>query len=279
VEIFGGAGGAIVALFKGNLETIEEDYFPHSATLTCVGTLKRLEREWNHLEEYTGQEDAAMITNFIEKRSGLHSIESSGWVLGTRADILIQPGETFISWVDEVDEIAGYRTYDRHDGAVYRRRDDPTMTGSVAATLTEGEQILSISLREDYDAIRNHVRVLGLPLGLFGIDRTAESTNGDLDALMPGTAPNYNVLTIQSDLIETPGHADAIAARALGDFNRVRKSLEVTIPFDPTLTVDDGVQIVAPGIGVSATCAIWDIQHDVDGEGGTTTITTNQGTL
>ena len=119
--------GPIVALFKGNLETIEEDYFPHSATLTCVGTLKRLEREWNHLEEYTGQEDAAMITNFIEKRSGLHSIESSGWVLGERQDLLIQPGETFISWVDEVDEVAGYRTYDRHDGAVYRRRDDPTI--------------------------------------------------------------------------------------------------------------------------------------------------------
>ena len=95
--------------------------------------------------------------------------------------------------------------------------------------------------------------------------------------MMPGTAPNYNVLTIQSDLIETVGHADAISARALGDYNRVRRSLEVTIPFDPTLTVDDGVTIVAPSIGVSCTCAIWDIQHDVTG-GGTTTITTNQGT-
>ena len=82
VEIFGGSGGAIVALFKGNLETIEEDYFPHSATLTCVGTLKRLEHEWNHLEQYIGQEDGAMITNFIEKWSGLHSVESSG--LGAR---------------------------------------------------------------------------------------------------------------------------------------------------------------------------------------------------
>ena len=246
VEIFGGSGGAVVALFKGNLETIEEDYFPHSATLTCVGTLKRLEREWNHVEEYTGQEDAAMITNFIEKRSGLHSIESSGWVLGERQDLLIQPGETFITWVDEVDEVAGYRTYDRHDGAVYRRRDDPTLTGSVATTLVEGEKILSISLREDYDAIRNRVIVRGLPLGGFQVYSEAESGNGDLDAMMPGTAPNYNVLTIQSDLIETVGHADAISARALGDYNRVRRSLEVTIPFDPTLTVDDGVQIVAP---------------------------------
>jgi hypothetical protein len=279
VEIFGGSGGAVVALFKGNLETIEEDYFPHSATLTCVGTLKRLEREWNHIEEYTGQEDAAMITNFIEKRSGLHSIESSGWVLGERQDVLIQPGETFISWVDEVDEVAGYRTYDRHDGAVYRRRDDPTLVGSAVTTLIEGEKILSISLREDYDAIRNRVIVRGLPLGGFQVYSEAEGGNGDLDAMMPGTSPNYNVLTIQSDLIETVAHADAISGRALGDYNRVRRSLEVTIPFDPTLTVDDGVTIVAPSIGVGATCAIWDIQHDVDGSGGTTTITTNQGTL
>jgi hypothetical protein len=279
VEIFGGAGGAIVALFKGNVETISEDFFPGQATLSCVGTLKRLEREWNHIEEYTGQTDASMIVNLIEKRAGLHSIESSGWILGGRQDLLLLPGDTFISWVDELDEVAGYRTYDRHDGAVYRRRDDVTHIGASVKTLVEGETILSISKSEDYDAIRNKVIVRGLPYSGLFIYSEVDAASADLDQMMPYTAPNYNALTIQSDLIETVEHADQVASRALGDFNRVRRSLEITMPFDPTLVVDDTIQIVAPSIGVNDTCAIWDIKHDVDGSGGVTTITTNQGTL
>jgi hypothetical protein len=279
VEIFGGAGGDVVALFKGQLETISESYYPGQATLTCVGTLKRLTRQWEHIEEYTGQEDSAMIVNFLEKRNGLHSIESSGLVLGERQPLLIQPGETFIQWVDEVDEVAGYRTYDRHDGAVYRRRDDPIAVGSASTTLTEGDKILSIRTVENYDAIRNRIIVTGLPFSGLQVYSEVEGSNGDLDTMMPGTAPNYNAHTIDSDLIETVEYADAIAARALGDLNRLQKALEVTVPFDPTLVVDDTVQVVAPSIGVNATCMIWDVQHAVDGTGGTTTIVTNGGTL
>lgn len=279
VEIFGGAGGDVVALFKGQLETISEAYYPGQATLTCVGTLKRLTRQWEHLEEYTGQTDAAMIVNFLEKRNGLHSIEASGLILGERQPLLIQPGETFIQWVDDVDEVAGYRTYDRHDGAVYRRRDDPSAVGSVSTTLSEGERILSIRTVENYDAIRNRIIVNGLPFSGLQVYSEVEASNGDLDTMMPGTAPNYNAHTIDSDLIETVAYADAVAARALGDLNRMQKALEVTVPFDPTLVVDDTVQVIAPSIGVSAVCMIWDVQHSVDGTGGTTTITTNGGTL
>ena len=279
VEIFGGAGGEVVALFKGQLETVSDSYYPGQATLSCVGTLKRLTRQWEHLEEYTGQTDSAMIVNFLEKRNGLHSIEASGLILGERQPLLVQPGETFIQWVDEVDEVAGYRTYDRHDGAVYRRRDDPIAVGSVSTTLSEGDRILSIRTVENYDAIRNRIIVTGLPFSGFQVYSEVESASGELDTMMPGTAPNYNVHTIDSDLIETVAYADAIAARALSDLNRLQKALEVTVPFDPTLVVDDTVHVVAPSIGVDAVCMIWDVQHSVDGTGGTTTITTNTGTL
>jgi hypothetical protein len=279
VEIFGGAGGDIVALFKGNLETISADYYPGQATLTCVGTLKRLQRQWDHLEVYTGQDDAAMITNLIEKRAGLHSIESSGWILGTKQEILLTPGQTFIEWVNRLDEVARYRTYDRHDGAVYRRRDDPVATGAPSLTLNEGEKILSISKSENYDAIRNRAFVSGIQLNGEGRDSDVAAISGDLDAMMPETAPNYNMYRLQSDLIETVEFAYGVATRIVTDLNRVQKSLEITVPFDPTIVVDDTVLVNAPSIGVAAACMIWDVKHQVDGSGGTTTITTNGGTL
>lgn len=279
VEIYGGAGGEIVALFKGQLDSISEDYYPGQATLNCTGTLKRLERQWHQLEQYTGQTDASMIVNLVEKRAGLHSIESSGWILGQRSDVFVQPGETFMQWVDALDEIARYRTYDRHDGAVYRRRDDPGAIGAASRTLSEGVNILSISLQENYDGIINDVIVLGLPMGLFQPRTHVQATSSALDSLMPETAPNYNTWRLTSDLIEDPVHCSEVANRIVSDLNRVQKALEITVPFDPTLVVDDTVLVNAPSIGVGATVMIWDVKHAVDGTGGTTTITTNTGTL
>lgn len=279
VEIYADIGSGAIALFKGTLERISREYYPGAATLECSGTLKRLQRQWNHLEEYTGQEDSAMIVNFIEKRDGLHSIESSGWILGQRQPVLVQPGDTFISWVDELDEISRYWTYDRHDGAVYRRRNDPTELGASSRTFTEGVDILSVSLNEDYDAIRNRIIVKGISLEGVQIATESYGSNSDLDTMMPGTAPNYNVQTIQSDLIEMPDHMFEVADRALSDLNRVRRWLELKIPFDPSIVTDDTITVVAPSIGVNNIVMIWEVKHTVDGEGGTTQIITNQGNL
>jgi hypothetical protein len=96
---------------------------------------------------------------------------------------------------------------------------------------------------------------------------------------MPETAPNFNEYTVQSDLIETIELAEGSAAINLYDLNRPQISLEVTIPFDPTIVVDDSIAVVAPSCGVDAAVMVWDVRHSVDGSGGTTTIITNSGTL
>jgi hypothetical protein len=279
VEIYGGADAGVVALFKGTLEAISRDYFPGAAVLSCSGTLKRLQRPWPDYADYTGQDDAAMIVNLIEKRDGLHSIESTGWTLGQKRPVQVQPGDSFIQWVDALDEVCRMRTYDRHDGAVYRRRDDWVAVGAVTATLEEGVRILSIRRNNNYDAIRNWITARGIAHDGLHIISSVAATSSELDALMPETAPNYNEHVIQSDLIEVIEHVEGVAAINLYDLNRAQVSLEITVPFDPTLVVDETIHVIAPSIGVDAVCMIWDVKHEVDGEGGTTTLTTNRGTL
>lgn len=279
VEIYGGADAAVVALFKGTLDAISGDYSPGAATLSCTGTLRRLQRPWPSYADYSGQDDAAMIVNLIEKRNGLHSIESSGWTLGMKRPVVVQPGDTFLEWVDRLDEVVRRRTYDRHDGAVYRRRDDWVAVGPVTATLREGERILSVSKSVNYDAIRNSIRVIGISHDGLPVQSAVAATSAALDDLMPETAPNFNEYTVQSDLIETIELAEGSAAINLYDLNRPQISLEVTIPFDPTIVVDDSIRVVAGSIGVDAVAMVWDVRHDVDGSGGTTTLITNSGTL
>jgi hypothetical protein len=279
VEIYGGADAGVVALFKGTLDNVSAAYSPGAATLGCTGTLRRLQRPWPSWADYSGQDDAAMIVNLIEKRNGLHSIESSGWILGMKRPVVVQPGDTFLEWIDALDQVVRRRTYDRHDGAVYRRRDDWVAVGPVTATLREGERILSIAKNVNYDAIRNGIRVIGIAHDGLPVQSVASGTSAALDDLMPETAPNFNEYTVQSDLIETIELAEGSAAINLYDLNRPQISLEVTIPFDPTIVVDDSIAVVAPSCGVDAAVMVWDVRHSVDGSGGTTTIITNSGTL
>lgn len=281
IEISGNVNFGVDLLFRGILERVSSDYYPGTWTLECVGKFKSVQRQWWQVEEYTGQTDGAMITNLVEKR-GLpaHSIQSSGWVLGQRADVLLREGDTFSSWIDQLDEIARYVTFERDDGVIERRRHDPFEVGAARWTVEEGVDILSIRRSEDLDGIRNRIQVTGISKDGVQVTADVRDVSPELDAIMPATAPNYNAETIRSDLIETFAHCTDIATRHLADLKRAWQSLEITIPFFPAMNVGYTVNVRAPSLGImNKLVMIWDVKHEFDGEGGTTTITTNTGQL
>ncbi len=281
VLIHGNVNFGVDYLFAGVLETVSDEYFPGEWTLECFGKYRRMARSWPNTEEYTGQTAAAMIVNMVEKR-GLpaHSIQGTGWVLGTVRPVLLRPGDTFSQWIDTLDEIDGYATYENDAGVIVRRDHDPVATGTPRWTVQEGVDIKAFRRNEDLQGIRNHVIVTGLAYDAVEIGAEASDTSAALDAIMRETTGiNFNAYPINSPLIETNAHAATVAARALARRNRVWQSLEITIPFMPSMLVDEFVRVLVPSKGIDAVCQIWDVKHDFDGEGGDTTIVTNTGNL
>lgn len=291
VEIYVSLNGATPsAIYKGRVEQYSWDFYPGVRTIECRGALARLAMPWGsevervYAQSLGNSDDAVIIRNLIEAwgiPNTLHDIESSGWELGQINELVVRKGDSFLDLIQRIDRIAGYATFDLHDGAIYRRAQDPTGSGGVSeATFTEGENILSVRRAQDTSSIINQAIVEGF--AYEGIEVTAqyEEGNGILDAFGGIGGPLYRATTLKDDLIETETHALEVATRLVRYGNRRTDGLELTVLFEPTLSVGLTVTVNAPSVGASGTrLVIEDIKHAIAGPSALTTIRTNIGEL
>lgn len=285
------SGAAAVAIWRGRVEQFSYDYYPGVVTVECRGRMARLTQPWGadvervYSSDKGNSDDAVIIRNLIEawgNSSGDHSIESSGWTLATIQDIVVRKGDSFASLIAEIDEVAGYWTYDNHDGAIYRRQRQPYGAGgSAVAALVQGTNILSISRKQDTSQIVNHCIVEGYVYDGVEVKQEFKASSSILDAYAPATAPNYRATTIKSDLIEFDAMAMNVATRVVDQRNRRAESLEITTLLDPAITPGVSVSVTAAGVGIgSAMLFVVDqVKHSIDGGGATTSFTTNAGSL
>lgn len=283
-------GGGAVALYQGRVERFSWDYYPNTCTVACKGKLALLSLPWGsevervYSESAGNSDDAAIIRNLIEAwgyRSSDANIESSGWTLGSIQEVVVKQGDVFADWIGRIDEIAGYLTYDDGaDGGIYRRQRQPVGAGgSAVATLTQGVNILRIARQQDVSQLANHAIVEGLSYEGVPVKQEYKATSSILDAVAPGTAPNYRPVTLKSDLIETDAKALEVATRTVGERNRRGDTLDVTTTLNPAITPGVSVTVVAPSVGANGLFVVDQVKHSVDGEKGITSFTTNSGNL
>lgn len=278
------------AIYKGRVEQFSWDFYPGVATIECRGALARLAMPWGseiervYAQSLGNSDDAVIIRNLIEAwgiPNTLHDIESSAWELGQINEVVVRKGDSFLDLIRRIDTIAGYKTFDLHDGAIYRRAQDPTGSGGVSeATFTEGVNILSIRRAQNTSNIINHAIVEGFTYEGVPVKAEYMAGNGILDAFSGLGTPNYRATTLKDDLIETETHALEVAQRLVQYGNRRGDSLELTVLFEPTLSVGLTVTVNAPSVGANGNrLVIESIKHSLAGPSALTTITTNTGDM
>jgi hypothetical protein len=291
VEIYVSLNGAPAsAIYKGRVEQYSWDFYPGVRTIECRGRLARLAMPWGaEIERVYAQslgngDDAVIIRNLIEAwgiPSSLHDIESSGWELGQINELVVRKGDKFLDLIQRMDTIAGYATFDLHDGAIYRRAQDPFGSGGASeGTFTEGENILSVRRRQDTSSIINHAIVEGFAYEGVEIKQEYKESSGILDAFAGIAGPTYRATTLKDDLIETETHALETATRLVRYGNTRADTLELTVLFEPTLSVGLTVTVDAPSVNAGGVrVVIEEIKHALSGPQALTTIVTNTGEL
>jgi hypothetical protein len=282
VEIWAGYNGQTALIFRGELSGITWEDGPARVGLDCRDLLARTRLPWGGGEYEDAEiDDAALIRNRLEKMgipSSVAHIESSGWVLGTVFPILLKDGDVSWSLIEEIDTLAGHRTFTDSAGVIRRMRVSGT-PGAEGAYLITTAQLLEKPRRvRSRDGIINKCVVTGLTYeGLVvGGPGVAEAQANNPYVPNP---PGYITEEIQSDLVEDDATALAIARRVVSDKNRRPESLELPIVGDPRIQPGMTLTVEADGLETgSANVFVEHVDHRI-GQTFVTTIRTTGGTL
>ncbi len=285
VQVYASSGGAAELIFRGLL--FGHGWETSAGTLVqipCVGILDRLRRKWGGPDRaYLNQDDAAVIRNLIEARgipSSRHHIESSGWTLATIQTLIAAKGKPFLPIINEIDLVAGYKTFDDLDGAIYRLRYG-ALPGDPTAYLQYGQDGLRISRSRKPDNIRNHWLVKGFTYQGVPVQGEFQAVNVTLDALVePQFRPHLNDDTLSSDLIETNPKAQSVAERCVSDFNKTDQSFDITLtPNGTRFRLGQNIAIQYPPLEAGATVICQSIKHELTPNSWVIGLRTDGGTL
>lgn len=236
-------------LFYGELTDTIWEYGPAGVGIECRDLFARLRNKWGGADRtYDDEDDASLIRNLIEAYgipSSLHSIESSGWTLGTIIDVVLTADEDAWSLIERIDQLAGYRTFTRANGAIYRRRVSGAPGITAAYAFVKGTNIYKATRSKRVDGIVNKAVVKGLEWEGTTVEAEYSTTNEYLAETNP-TNP-YIAEEISDDLIEDNAKALEVATRWVQDHNRLPETVTLEVPGNPLLY---------PGMTVS-------IDHDV----------------
>lgn len=266
VVVFAGYDGNLVQIFGGEYTGDARSYFPGRVELTCRDRLALAQFPWaGDLDrEYIAQDDAAVIRNLLEAMglpSFVSSIESSGWTVGSINPVVCKKGDVPLNIVQSIDEVAGYRTFVKANGSIYRRRISGDAGATSVWTCEEGVDIISIRRRRTIEGIRNKWTVTGYSYLNVPIEQTAQASSPYIP-----TPPQYVGGTLQSELIETDAKALAVAQRLLSDSNRRSEAYELEIIGNPLIQPGDTITVIHSQLGgldaINAIGAFFGVQLD-----------------
>jgi hypothetical protein len=277
-EVWAGYNGRAVQIFKGEITGFNWEYAPGKVTVEARDLLSRTRMPWGSAERtYTSQDDAAVIRNLLEAMgipSWVAKIVSSSWTLGVAQDVVARKNAPFWQLISEIDKLAGYRTFTRSDGTIFRERVSGIAGGGAAWAFDQGTNILRVRRHRTVDGIANRVTIEGL--NYEGVEVTAEA-NGT-NPFVPNP-PGYIGINLRSDLIETTPRAEIIAARELSDKNRRPEGVEVETFGNPLLQPQMTVCVNANDIGGNGYFMIDGVRHSIRAASFRTTFTTLGGSL
>jgi hypothetical protein len=282
-EIWAGYNGRTQQIFKGELSGLAWEYFPGVITLDARDKLGRTRLAWGAEDRtYAGQDDAAIIQNLVEAMgipSSETHIESSGWTLGTVQEVVAAQGRAFWPLIEEIDKLAGYRTFTRADGVIYRTRVSSAAGASAAFSYAKGVNIIDIRRRRDREGIVNRVVVTGLEYEGLSVGGEGIGEAYADNPYIP-SPPRYVSETVQSDLVEDDATALAIATRMVADKNRRPESYEVTVIGNPLLIPQMTVALTHPDVESGAATVLIDhVAHTIRGSSFRTTFQTLGGAI
>lgn len=231
-EIWAGFDSRTDIIFKGELDGTEWEYFPGVVSLPARDLLARLRFEWGGDDrEYTNQDDAAIIQNLVEAMgipSSLTHIESSGWTLGTILPVIAPQGRAFWPLVEEIDKLAGFRTYTDRAGVIRRHQISGNIGVGAAFSYANGAGIIKIRRKRSLDGIVNKAVVTGLEYEGLTVGGPGVAEAQAANPFIP-TPPQYITEATQSNLIEDDEKAEEIAIRTVRDKNRRPETFEVQV--------------------------------------------------
>lgn len=278
VIVYAGYNGDLAQLFGGEYTGVAWSYFPGRIELSCRDRLALAQFAWSGTVDrvYISQDDAAVIRNLLEAMglpSYVASIESSGWTLGNINPVTCKVGDIPFDIVRNIDQVAGYRTFVRGNGSIYRRRVSGDTASTPVWTCQQGQDIISIKRRRSIEGIKNQWKVTGYTYLNVPVQQTAQATS----AYIP-TPPQYVGDTLQSELIETDAKALAVAQRLVSDTNRRIESYELEVIGNPLIQPADTIGIIHSGVSnVNSMFLVDTVTHRVTSRGYRTTIQTWQG--
>lgn len=254
VDIWAGYNGVTAQLFYGSATGVTWELYPRGVAIDCRDRMDRLRYEWGGTERtYTSTTEGSVIQNLVEAMgidSSVTSIEDSGMTVGVTETVRFLRGVRFLPWIREIDNLCGYATFTRSNGAVYRR---PLATGTASFTYTEGGNILDIRPnRTSPDGIYNAVQVDGLTyegLSVFAFIGTANSDIPD----PPGTI----AYRVQSNYVETDARATIVATSLLARLNQKPYAVSLTGVGNPVIEVGNTISVTASRVGISSGTALF----------------------
>lgn len=283
VEVWPSINGLSAVVFKGEIVGPSWESFPGIVALDARGMLARARLEWGGDDRtYTDEDDADIIFNLLNAMAipddRMH-IESSGWTLATVQELVLKSGQAFWPTIEEIDRLAGFKTFDKPDGTIWRQRVSASAGPAPAFTYEQGVNIISVHRRRSREGIVNKVIVTGLTYEGIQIGGPGVAEAQAPNPFVP-TPPGYITRDERSDLVEADGKAQEIADRMVSDLNRRPESYEVETTLNMLLQPGMTVRLIHDDVeSGSATVLIDRVQHTLRAASFRTTFTTSGGNL
>lgn len=246
-------------VFNGHLARPARAGIAGDVTFYCEDVMANIANPWGgegtdpELDDlnnrvYESQTDGAIITNLCEAMGvpvELHDIEDSAWTMGTILPVIVRVGQTPLSVIRDIDELALYWTSGTNNGAITRRpiSVDP---GDVAFEAEEGVNIISATRApRGTESIVNRCIVYGFDYEGATIGGLGVGDYSEANATIPDPPGSYTK-TIRSNYVEDDAKALEIATNYVAHHNFPYDEANLVVLCEPTHTIGETWMINAP---------------------------------
>lgn len=269
VDVQVSVNGVSAQLFYGTATGLQYEHWAGGVAVDCRDRMTRLNFEYGgSVREYTETTEGTIIQNLVEAMgidSADTSIEDSGWTVAVVEAITFEPGDRFLPFIREIDELAGYATFTRSNGAIYRR---PIVYGTSTWTFAEDTNVFSARRSEAIEGIYNAVQIDGLTYEGLTVSAFVGTANADIPD-PPGTV----ALRKSSNYVETDSRATVVAEAMLTRVNRRPVSYSIEVPGNPLIEPAITITLDIPSVNSGGSAWVASREHVVStSDGFVTTI-------
>ncbi len=273
IRLYLGWDGFTQQVAKALLVNKSPSWWPLSNEVRGVGYLHRAQKPYSAEVVYWEQTDTAIVDDLLARSNvPQRDIQGAGVTLATVKEMVLQDGDSPWSFIEAIDAITGYRTFESPpDGTVRRRQITLGVPAAgYAFSYEEGVNETSIRRTQTIEQLYNRVRVEGLAGEYIETTRRSDSPYVDRDY----------TYKLSSDWVQTQEICDEAARIIMLEKNRVVDVLEITTPGDPRVQPGMTVRVKNPSIGITNWTNYW-VRHvhgAFDGKSYWLTLTVEGGT-